>query len=229
MQLTASQKSIIERVINGFETGNPDGDYGCISIFADGPHDIRQITYGRSQTTEYGNLRQLVEMYVGAGGTYSAALKPYADKIGSVPLVDDAAFKGLLQKAGREDAVMQRIQDAFFGERYFKPAMKWADDHGFKLPLSGLVIYDSFIHSGSILWIIRQRFPENPPSLGGDEKAWIRAYVGARHTWLGAHRRPAVRASVYRTKDLKREIGRDNWDLAQLPIKANGINVQPAV
>jgi chitosanase len=227
MQLSSTQKSIIERVINCFETGKPDGDYGSISIYADGPHDIRQITYGRSQTTEYGKLRQLVQMYVDAHGTYSSALKPYADKVGSVELVDDSNFKSLLRHAGREDAVMHRIQDQFFDEAYFAPTMKWADDHEFTFPLSALVIYDSFIHSGSILWIIRQKFRENPPELGGNEKKWIKAYVHARHEWLSQHRRPAVRASAYRTRDLEREINRRNWDLAQLPIMAHGSTVYP--
>jgi chitosanase len=111
MQLTSAQKLIIERVINCFETGKPEGDYGCISIYADGPHDIRQITYGRSQTTEYGKLRQLVQMYVDAQGTYSDALMPYADKIGSEMLVDDSIFKNFLRRAGREDIEMHRIQD----------------------------------------------------------------------------------------------------------------------
>ena len=64
MNLTKEQKSVIKRVINVFETGTADGDYGCISIYHDGPHNIRQITYGRSQTTEYGNLRALVDLYV---------------------------------------------------------------------------------------------------------------------------------------------------------------------
>lgn len=222
MNLTSAQKSIIERVINCFETGRPEGDYGCISIYADGPHDIRQITYGRSQTTEFGKLRQLVRMYVDAQGTYSDALLPYADKIGSELLVDDSTFKNLLRRAGREDIKMRGIQDKFFDDAYFVPAMNWADEHMFTFPLSALVIYDSFIHSGSILWIIRQMFPENPPDLGGKEKEWIKAYVHARHEWLGQHRRPAVRASVYRTRDLKREVTRNNWDLAQLPIMANG-------
>jgi chitosanase len=168
MQLTPAQKSIIERVINCFETGKADGDYGMISIYADGPHDIKQITYGRSQTTEYGNLRQLVQMYVDALGTFSGELQPYADKVGSEALVDDSNFKKLLRRAGREDVTMRRIQDEFFDKAYFTPAMKWADNHKFVLPLSALVIYDSFIHSGSILWIIRQKFPENVPDLGGD-------------------------------------------------------------
>jgi len=227
VQLTSTQKSIIERAINCFETGKPEGDYASISIYADGPHDTRQITYGRSQTTEYGKLRQLVQMYVEVNGTYSRALQPYADKVGSETLVEDSTFKNLLRRAGREDALMRRIQDQFFDEAYFAPAMKWADDQAFTFPLSALVIYDSFIHSGSILWIIRQKFHENPPDLGGDEKKWIGAYVHARHDWLSRHRRPAVRASAYRTRDLVAEVNRGNWYLAQLPIMANGSAVYP--
>ncbi|MBM3235917.1 chitosanase [Candidatus Poribacteria bacterium] len=227
MKLTIQQKSTIERVINAFETGTADGDYGCISIYSDGPHDIRQITYGRAQTTEYGNLRELVRMYVDAAGTYSGQLSHFADMVGSVPLTDNNEFKVLLRNAGRKDPIMQKIQDEFFKKRYFVPAMKWADNEGFKLPLSGLVIYDSFIHSGSILWVIRQRFSENPPSLGGEEKAWITAYVRERHEWLKSHPRPVVRASCYRTEDLKREIARGNWELSQLPIVANGVEVYP--
>lgn len=227
MKLTKEQKSVIERVINAFETGKADGDYGCISIYSDGPHGIRQITYGRSQTTEYGSLRKLVEMYVRANGIYSSQLSNYADMVGSIPLTDNKDFRALLRNAGRNDPIMRRIQDKFFEEMYFIPAMKWADDNGFKLALSGLVIYDSFIHSGGIIWLIRQRFPENPPILGGDEKAWTSAYVRERHAWLKSHPRSAVRASSYRTADLKREIEKENWDLSKLPIKANGIDVYP--
>src|SRR5687767_13465632 len=100
MQLNEAQKRVIQRVVNVFETGSPDGDYGSISIYKDGPHDIRQITYGRSQTTEYGNLRQLVEQYVAAGGLFSQQLQPYAPKVGSTPLTDDTNFKNLLKRAG---------------------------------------------------------------------------------------------------------------------------------
>ena len=82
-------------------------------------------------------------------------------------------------------------------------------------------------HSGSILWIIRQKFRENPPDLGGEEKEWIKAYVHARHEWLSQHRRPAVRASAYRTHALAVEVNRGNWGLAQLPIMANGSAVYP--
>ena len=45
---------------------------------------------------------------------------------------------------------MRQTQDAFFDKVYFQPAKAWADAHGFTLPLSMLVIFDSFIHSGQI-------------------------------------------------------------------------------
>lgn len=225
IKLTDSQRRICERVINVFETGTPAGKYGAISIYHDGPNKIRQITYGRSQTTEYGNLRQLVEMYVAAGGTYSTELGSYAPKIGQVALVDNATFKDLLTKAGNEDPVMRATQDAFFDKAYFTPARKWADANGFSQALSMLVIYDSFIHSGSILPLLRSRFPEKPPAKGGDEKTWILQYVTVRNAWLMNNGNPDVRPSAYRTKDLLREINRGNWDLSIVPIIANGTPV----
>ncbi|MEW6563331.1 MAG: chitosanase [Pseudomonadota bacterium] len=228
MYLTAPQRSLIERIVNTAETGKPDGNYAAISIYPDGPHDIRQITYGRSQTTEYGNLRKLVQMYVAAGGTYSAALAKYADQVGSIPLTDNTDFKKLLKDAGRLDPVMRTIQDRFFEQVYFDPAMHWADDNGFTLPLSGLVIYDSYIHSGSILWLLRQKFPENTPGSGGDEKTWIREYTQARYNWLSSHKRPAVRASKYRAQAYLEQIQADNWDLSSVPVAMNGTDVYPA-
>ena len=202
MYLTAAQRSLLERFVNVCETGTPEGRYGAISIYADGPHRIRQITYGRSQTTEYGNLRRLVRMYVAAGGLCSAALAPYADRVGSVALTDDQNFRALLQQAGRRDPVMRTIQDRFFDETYFQPAMTWAGDNGFTLPLSALVIYDSFVHSGGILWLLRQRFAENPPLLGGDERAWVGAYVRVRDDWLRHHANAILNKTVYRTQAL---------------------------
>lgn len=222
--LAPSQRAVCERVINVFETGSVRGRYGAIAIFEDGPNDIRQITYGRSQTTEYGNLRELVRRYVEAGGTLSDALRPYVPLIGRTALVDDPGFKDLLRRGG-EDPVMQQVQDEFFDDRYFRPALNWAGRNGFVEALSALVIYDSFIQSGGILDLLRARFPEAPPAGGGDERTWTKQYVDARHAWLLSHRRPAVRASAYRTRDLAREVARGNWDLSRLPILANGTPV----
>jgi hypothetical protein len=48
IQLTSAQKSIIEQVINCFKTAKPEGDYGCLSIYADKPNNIPQITFSSS-------------------------------------------------------------------------------------------------------------------------------------------------------------------------------------
>jgi hypothetical protein len=225
MILNKAQKTVIEHVINAFETGSALGNYAAIAIFKDGPNKIRQITYGRSQTTEYGNLRKLIQAYAAANGTFSAAFQPYVNKIGQTPLTDDANFKDLLRKAGSQDPVMRSVQDDFFDAVYFIPAQKWADQQGFTLPLSMLVIYDSYIQSGSIRQDIRQMFPEAPPSKGGDEKAWVTAYVNARNKYLANHEKPEVRPTVYRTKCLKEQIQKGNWSLNILPVNANGISI----
>jgi len=225
MNLTLQQKNICEHVVNVFETGSIAGDYSAIALFADGPHGERQVTYGRSQTTEYGNLGELVRMYVDAHGTFSELLRPFVPKIGATPLVDDAQFKQLLKDAGKNDPVMQQVQDAFFDQRYFQPAMEWATGHGFTLPLSALAIYDSFIHSGTIFKFLRERFSEMPPVRGGNEQKWVARYVDARQDWLANHQNTDLRKTIYRTQCLKREIARSNWDLSQLPINANGVNV----
>ncbi|HQZ97984.1 MAG TPA: chitosanase [Pyrinomonadaceae bacterium] len=225
MNLSSKHKTLITKVINVFESGKPDGNYSVIAIFNDGPNDIRQITYGRSQTTEYGNLAKLVKNYAAASGIYSKKLKPFVDKVGVTPLTDDDTFKTLLKKAGNEDPVMRTVQDVFFDEVYYKPAIKWASDRGFILPLSALVIYDSFIQSGSILSVIRNMFPETVPANGGNEIEWTTAYVNARHEWLANHSREAVRSTTYRTKCFKAEIDRGNWPLTSLPINANRTKV----
>ena len=61
MALTEAQKRICEQIVNVFETGSPTGDYGNVTVMDDGPGDKPQVTYGRSQTTEYGNLKENVK------------------------------------------------------------------------------------------------------------------------------------------------------------------------
>ncbi len=226
MNITDQQKKIIEQVVNVFETGKVQGDYGSLVIMADGPHKAKQITYGRSQTTEYGNLEELIEMYVGSGGQFAAQLKPYLPKIGVTPLINDATFKQLLRDAGRKDPAMQKVQDEFFDKRYYQPAMTWADGNGFTLALSALVVYDSYIHSGSIPLFLRKRFSEKTPKNGGDEKKWIKQYVDTRRQWLATHSNTLLRKTVYRMDCFENEIARANWDLSKLPINAHGVDVK---
>ncbi|MEQ1635772.1 MAG: chitosanase [Methylococcales bacterium] len=225
MNLTNQQKNICEHVVNVFETGSAEGNYGAIAIFPDGPHGMRQVTYGRSQTTEYGNLEALIQMYVAKKGTFSKQLQEYLPQIGVTPLVHDVAFQRILKEAGNKDPIMRQVQDTFFDKRYYQPALDWADKNGFTLALSALVIYDSFVHSGSILDFLRKRFSERTPKTGGNEKAWIQQYVDARQNWLAHHDNKTLRGTIYRTQTFSREIARNNWDLALLPINAHGVMV----
>lgn len=224
--LTESIKRLIERVVNVFETGTPDGKYSQITILADGKNNSRQITYGRSQTTEQGNLAKLIEMYIRNNGLYAESLSRYIDKIGKQPLVDNKTFKDLLRTAANEDEIMRSTQDEFFDLAYYKPASEFFEKNGFTLPLSMLVIYDSYIHSGSILQSLRKRFGEYPPAKGGDEKKWITSYVDIRHQWLKYHNNPIVQRTIYRTQCFKDQIAEDNWMFEKLPVMANGVGVK---
>lgn len=119
MNISSQQKKIIEHIVNVFETGKIEGNYSAISRYDDEPGRIRQVTYGRSQTTEYGNLHELIALYVQSNGTYSAKFAPFVDKIGDTPLVDDDTFLKLLEDAG-SDPVMQQAQDDFLTVFIFK-------------------------------------------------------------------------------------------------------------
>lgn len=218
--ISADNKQRILSVVNIFETGTPDGNYADISIFNDGKGNTRQITFGRSQTTEQGNLKELVQAYIANKGMFANDFKPYVDKIGVTPLVDNDDFKALLKRSAQEDETMIKTQDAFFDKVYYQPALKFFTDNGFTYPLSMLVIYDSYIHSGRILDFLRQRFAESPPAKGGDEKAWIKAYVKTRHEWLAGKPEPLSK-TIYRTEVFSVAIAAGDWNLGS-PLVANG-------
>jgi chitosanase len=231
MPITTQQKQKILQIVNVFETGSREGNYGAISLFFDGPpgadgKPIKQITYGRSQTTEFGNLKALIQQYVDANGLFAAELRPFVPKIGKRPsLCTDAFLLKALKDAGKNDPVMKRVQDSFFDQLYYQPAFNWFSGMKFTMALSLLVIYDSFIHSGGIPAFLREKFSEAVPKNGGDEQIWIRQYVNARHTWLANHPRTILRKTIYRTQCFKTCITKNNWDLT-LPVNANGTIVE---
>ncbi|MCX8030793.1 MAG: chitosanase [Thermodesulfovibrionales bacterium] len=223
--LIADKKNLIQRIINVFETGVPEGKYDKLVIYDDGINGTYQITYGRSQTTEQGNLLKLIEIYIDNNGKFADDFVPYLEKIGKQPLSNDENFKNLLIKAAREDQTMRESQDIFFDGLYWLPALNWLQKNGFELPLSGLVVYDSFVHSGGVPMFLRKRFRESPPSKGGNEKKWITSYVEIRRQWLKYHERTLLRKTIYRTQTFFNEIEKDNWYLEILPINTNGVNV----
>lgn len=226
--ITPQQKTKILQVVNVFETGTIHGKYNSISIHKDAwinNQRAEQITYGRSQATEFGNLKRLIELYVNYNGIYASALEKYLPRIGKYPsLKNDIEFKSLLQKAGKEDLMMQNCQDDFFDMYYYQPAYNWFVGQGFKQALSLLVIYDSFIHSGSIPSFLRKRFPERTPYNNGNEQKWIKEYVLTRHNWLQHHQYKILQKTVYRTNCFLSQIQNNNWNLKQTII-VNGMTV----
>ena len=222
--ISSQQKAKILQVVNVFETGIPQGKYDMLVIYNDGKNNSRQITYGRSQTTEQGNLKALLQMYCTNNGVFTSQFQPFLSLIGEQPLADDVTFKNLLRKSAREDEMMVKCQDDFFDKLYYLPAQHFFEKNLFTQALSMLVIYDSYIHSGSIPAFLRERFPENIPLNGGNEKKWITQYVDTRQNWLANHTKKILRSTIYRTECFKNQIDSDNWDLST-SIMANGTKV----
>jgi chitosanase len=224
------KRVLIERVINAAENGTPENDYSAISLLHDGPlvngRRIVQITYGARQTTEFSHLKALLGLYVRRKGKFADYFEPYLSKVGDLhnPLAGNGAFVAKLKAAGA-DPVMQSAQDDLFKWAYWDPAEAWFHHQGFSLPFSMLVIFDSFIQSGSILAFLRASFAARPPAAGGDEKEWIGQYLHARHDWLANNPRQLLRNSSYRTRAYLRILTVGDWELERLPIVMNGVAV----
>jgi chitosanase len=228
--ITPIVKKKIEQVVNAFETGSATGNYGELVKYRDytDPETntlMVQITFGRSQTTEFGHLKALIQDYVNDKGNYANELQPYLNRIGKKPsLATDNDFCTALKNAGKNDPIMKSCQDQLFEMKYYQPAHNWFTKNEFTLPLSLLVIYDSTIHSGSVPAFLRKRFPTVVPASGGNEKEWIQNYVDVREKWLANHSNTLLHATVYRTQCFKKQIENDNWNLV-LEVKANGVNI----
>jgi chitosanase len=228
--ITPVTKRKIEQVINAFETGSAEGNYATLVKLKDHKDPatnttIVQVTYGRSQTTEFGHLKALVQDYVDSHGQFAGDLKPYLNRIGKKPgLATDDVFCTALKKAGKNDPIMRDCQDRLFESKYYQPAMSWFLQQGFRHPLSMLVIYDSKIHSGGMLAFLRRRFSTVPPIKGGNEMEWIANYVKVRDEWLASHSNPLLRNTIYRTNCFKEQLSQHNWDLSQ-SIRANGVMI----
>jgi len=225
--ISPEKKSKIIKVVNVAEMGSEDVKYGDVYVYPDGPNGVRQLTLATGFTEYGGALKKVMEKYVAKKGVFSNFFKEFLGSPGPTlktsPVL--ATTKGVLlidylKKAGKEK-VMQEAQDEVRDESYWEPAKKFFIDNGFTLPLSMLVIYDSFIHSGSIPKFLRNRFSEKTPKNGGDEKEWIKAYLKTRHLWLQNHSRKILRNTIYRTSSYLESIAKNDWDL-QKPVKMNG-------
>jgi len=220
MELTQNQKEKILSIVGIFETDSPSGDYGNVTSSKGDPGGL---TYGVRQTTlNSGNLYSLIREYVeqplAKHKELQNWLKPLRDQ--NQKLNKDKALHEILRQAG-EDPIMHQVQDEFFDRVYWQPAWRFANANGFTLPLSMAVIYDSYIHSGQVAAYLRRRFPDKVPVNGGNERAWVKAYVRTRRSWLAHHSIEILQNTVYRMDAFQDLINANNWELSS-PFKIRG-------
>jgi chitosanase len=220
--------SFIRRILSVAETDRAEWNPAAVYIYADDnrftpPH--KQVTLSIGFTEGGGNLKKVLQRYIAKGGKFSAAFAAYVPTLGSGPTrANDPKFITLLKDAGVEPAMVE-AQKECFAEFYLGPAFAWAKQYGFTLPLSYLVIADSFLHSGSMLGFLMNSFAEKKPAAGGDEKTWIKAYIAARKKWLAGHSNKILQGTVYRANAFIAEHTRDNWMLSNSPVVMNGTPV----
>ena len=224
---------IAKAIVHVFETGTAKPDYGACSILSDGAG----ISYGASQATDKADsLDTIVFSYIDKGGRLGEKLRPYLDglDLDDSAKVDPNAPKTwptwlhdlirLLKEAGA-DPVMMTVQDRIFDERYLAPAKRMCEEMGLHTPLALAVVYDTCIQSGvGGVANIRKRFAEAPPSRGGNEVAWVKAYIAARKKWLAAFSNPLVQKTVYRMEAFEKIVAEGNWNL-NAPLKVRGVTL----
>ena len=217
------KKSLIKQILLAFEQSSTKIKYSEIYKYNDGPNDKKQITVSFG-ITEYGNLKKLIKSYCFKGGKYTNDFISYTNDIGEKSLVNDDKFISLLKESAK-DPIMQQAQEEAFDEMYIDPAFDFCNKHNLVFPLSKLVIADSYLHSGSVPSVVRNKFSATLPDNGGDEEIWINEYVIARREWLATHPRKLLHNTVYRMDFMIDRIKNGDWDLTQSPLIANDVKI----
>lgn len=215
---------LIKKILLAFEQSTTSIKYNAIYTYDDGPNDTKQITLSFG-ITEYGNLKKFLETYLSKNGQYSKDFLPYISQIGKKSLANNVHFINLLKESAK-DPVMQQCQEEAYDSMYLIPALSWCEKLNFRLPLSELVIADSFLQSGSILNSLRNSFSTKPPNcVDGNEKEWILNYCKARKVWLQNHSRSILHKTVYRMNFMLSLIEENDWLLSKSLYTANGVKI----
>ena len=212
------QKRTAKAIVNIFETGRVNGDYGAVTLLKG---DSGHLTYGRSQTTlGSGNLFLLIKAYCELPeARFAAELRPFLPALAErdFRLDEDLKLREYLREAGRHDPAMRLEQDRFFDANYFNPAIKTAQAREINTPLGQTVVYDSFVHGGfkKVTALVGTSIGD-----GISEKEWISRYVAARKEWLSGLK-PPLPGTVYRMNSFAQLIEQQAWELP-LPLKVRG-------
>lgn len=223
--LPASQAQAAKAIINIFETGEVRGHYGMVTLL---PGDTGRLTYGRAQTTlGSGNLHLLIARYCATvGARFGARLRAWLPALAARSTAPDGDTKlHNLLRACADDPVMRDVQDAFFDEVYWEPAMRAANRMGIRSPLGVAVVYDGWVHGS---WpALRDRTNAAGSLQEVGEHEWIQRYVRTRRDWLATHPNALLRQTVYRMDAFQRLIDQDAWGLP-LPLVVRGQEISLA-
>lgn len=225
--LSELQKKAAQAIVNVFETGRAQGEYGKVTLLSG---DSGHLTYGRSQTTlASGNLFLLVKSYCEAeGAELSSELEGFLPKLADndLSLDRDMRLRRLLREAGG-DPVMQAVQDGFFDRVYWQPAAQAAASINIESGLGVGVVYDSHVHGS---WRrMRDRTTQRFGSVADiGAESWITRYIEVRRDWLANHSNTLLHKTVYRMDSLSHLIKDENWDL-NLPFRVRGIVIDEFV
>lgn len=216
MQYTHRQKAVIENIVTIHETGKLSAS--SYSQVTNARGDPGGLTYGKHQVTiNSGGLYLMLKRYCDApGARFANELRtwvegPVRQKLQNV--ASSPALRDLLSKAGA-DPVMARVQDSYFDDQYWNPAVKFCDAKGLARALALAVVYDSTIHGS--LYRIDKRLPK-----GLNTAQWIGAYVEARRSWMQTHSILILRRCVYRMDTFAALLRANNFDLVT-PVIAHG-------
>lgn len=225
------QEQKIRQVLCVFENAQKSPQYDGVFLYNDGYNDRKQVTLGIGFTEDGGfpddgSLAKLLKTYIICEGRYADSLVPFIPKLAKGKLAYDTSFHALLKNACKDPQFIE-TQDFVYRSLYTMKARNMFRDLGLTTALSALVVEDSYLHSGS-LKLVRKLFTEVPPSLGGEEKAWIIAYCKARREWWKWHKKNPHKGEegdgTYRMDCFLKCISEDNWSLEK-PILTNGIIV----
>ncbi len=223
--IPATQAQAAKAIVNLFETGSVRGDYGQVTNL---PGDTGRLTYGRAQTTlGSGNLHLLIDRYCGTvGARFGARLRAWLPALAARSAAADTDLKlQNLLRACADDPVMRDVQDTFFDEVYWNPALRAASRLGIRSPLGIAVVYDSWVHGSWAL--LRDRTLANGTLQQLGEHEWVQRYVRTRRDWLATHPNPLLRQTVYRMDAFQRLIAQDAWGLP-LPLVVRGEEISLA-
>jgi chitosanase len=218
-----TKQTIIE-ILNCFETGTPQINYVSVYCYHDGPNDTKQVTLARG-FTEQGTLWDVFEKYKEIGGSNADKLLFFKSHKGDQTLPKNKEFLNLIINTAKTDQKFRQAQDEIYDEIYWNRGYNWFERNKFSLPLSLVVIQDSFLQSGSMLKFLINKFSENLPVDNGNEKDWIEKYCRSRKTWLANNSRKILNSTVYRPDFFLKQIENNNWNLEQFPIYPNGVKI----